>query len=220
MKKSVAAWHFVGDKLRNGQPVPPDGEWLEWTGPLVMCQSGLHASRDPFDALKYAPGNILCRVECAGEIIEDIDKLACSRRKIIERRDATEGLRYFARAEALSVAHLWDPPDVVLEFLMTGDEELRSASAAASRANWAASAAAREASAAARQASWAASAASWAARAAASAASWAASEARAARAAAREARAARAAASEAREASAAASRANWNLLVEEAFENT
>ena len=142
MKKSVIAWHFVGDKLRNGQPVPPDGEWLEWTGPLVMCRSGLHASRDPWDALAYAPGPILCRVECDGTIIEHDDKLVCSHRKIIERRDATEGLRYFARAEALSVAHLWDPPDVVLEFLMTGDEELRSASWAASeageasRANW------------------------------------------------------------------------------------
>ena len=30
--KSILAWHFVGAKLRNGDPVPPDGEWLEWKG--------------------------------------------------------------------------------------------------------------------------------------------------------------------------------------------
>jgi len=26
----IEAWHFVGEKLRNGDPVPEDGEWLEW----------------------------------------------------------------------------------------------------------------------------------------------------------------------------------------------
>jgi hypothetical protein len=38
-------------------------------------------------------------------------------------------LRYFARIQALSVVHLWTecPPDVVLDFLMTGDESLRAA---------------------------------------------------------------------------------------------
>jgi hypothetical protein len=117
----ILAWHFVGDKLRNGDPVPPDGKWLEYCGDLIMCKSGLHASRDPFDALKHAPGPILCSVECDGEIIEDKDKLVCSKRKIIRRLDATAGLRYFARMQALSVAHLWDPPDIVLDFLMSGD---------------------------------------------------------------------------------------------------
>ena len=29
-------------------------------------------------------------------------------------------LRYFARMQALSVIHLWDAPDVVLDYLMTG----------------------------------------------------------------------------------------------------
>ena len=28
MKKNLA-WHFVGDRLRDGRPVPKDGEWLE-----------------------------------------------------------------------------------------------------------------------------------------------------------------------------------------------
>ena len=126
----IRAWHFVGDTLRDGRPVPQDGKWLVHQGPLVICQSGLHASLDPFDALQYAPGPILCLVECDGDIHHQRDKLVCRRRRIVARRDATEGLRYFARMQALSVAHLWEPPDVVLDYLMTGDEVNRDAARA------------------------------------------------------------------------------------------
>lgn len=55
------AWHFVADTLRDGSPIPPDGEWLEYKGLCVLCSSGLHASRNPFDALGYA----ICRQQCA-----------------------------------------------------------------------------------------------------------------------------------------------------------
>ena len=49
-KKPVLAWHFLsGDTLRDGTKAPKDGEWLEYTGPIKMCESGLHASRNPFD---------------------------------------------------------------------------------------------------------------------------------------------------------------------------
>jgi hypothetical protein len=130
---SVMAWHFVGDRLRDGRPVPKDGGWLTHKGPVVMCGSGLHASVHPFDALTYAPGAVLCRVECEGDVVLGDDKLVCRRRRIVARMDATELLRYFARMQALSVIHLWttDPPDVVLDYLMTGDETIRAAVRAA-----------------------------------------------------------------------------------------
>jgi hypothetical protein len=171
MKKgrTVQGWHFVNGTLRDGRPIPADGEVLRYTGPLVMCESGLHASKEPFDALQYAPGPTLCLVNCAGEIVEGDDKLICTERTIIARMDATDLLRYFARMQALSVIHLWDtePQDVVLDFLMTGDESLRAAAGAAARAAaWAA------AWAAAGDAAWAAARA--AAGAAARAAAWAA----------------------------------------------
>jgi hypothetical protein len=159
------AWHFVGKTLRNGAPIPPDGEWLEHDGKIIMCQSGLHASVHPFDALKYASGTTLCIVEVDGTIINDDDKLVASRRRIIARRDATTMLREFARTQALSVIHLWNAPDVVRQYLITGDETLRAAARAAA---WAA------ASDAARAAAWdAAWGASWAAaRASARDAAW------------------------------------------------
>ena len=96
-----------------------------------MCESGLHSSRHPFDALRYAPGFILCRVECDGIIIEEDDKLVCSMRRIVQRMDAREGILYFARMQALSVSHLWNIPDIVLDFLMTGNNAAAAANAAA-----------------------------------------------------------------------------------------
>ena len=144
MKKNLA-WHFVGATLRDGSPIPPDGQWLKYDEPLVMCKSGLHFSRTPWQALHYAPGDTLCLVEIAGKIKEDADKGVCSSRRIVARMDAELLLRYFARQQALSVLHLWDAPDVVLDYLM-GDEAARAAArAAAHEATWAARAAARAA---------------------------------------------------------------------------
>jgi len=166
------AWHFVGEKLRDGRPVPADGVKLRHTGPVVICESGLHASLHPFDALKYAPGDTLCLVECGGIVAHQDDKFVCTERTIIARMDAVPLLRYFARQQALSVVHLWDAPQVVLEYLM-GDDAARAAA-------WAATATRDAAGAAAWAAEWAAewAAAEWAAKdvAAEWAAEWAAAE--------------------------------------------
>ena len=85
----IRAHHFVGDKLRDGRPVPTDGEWLVHDGPVKMCESGLHASRHPFDALMYAPGPVLGLVDCDEIDAEENDKLVCRRRRIVARFDAT-----------------------------------------------------------------------------------------------------------------------------------
>ena len=195
------AWHFVGETLLDGRPVPPDGEWLEHDGPLVMCESGLHASIDPFDALLYAPGATLCRVELDGERVTGGDKTVARRRRILARVDLTADLWTFARQCALDVIHLWDAPDVVRRYLETGDELLR---AAAWDAAWAA----------AKAAAWdAAKAAAWdAARDAAKAAAWDAAKA-AAKAAAKDAAwdAAKAAARDAQ-------RARFHAIVTSAFQ--
>ena len=127
----MKAWHFVDEKLRDGRPVPPDGTWLKHDGELVMCESGLHASKRLIDALKYAPGNTICRVKVGGDIVEDDDKLVASKRKIMWRIDGEQVLRAFARWCALQVVHLWDAPDVVIEYLTTGNEEIEDAASCA-----------------------------------------------------------------------------------------
>jgi len=151
---SILAWHFVGATLRDGRPVPADGETLVHDGPVVICKSGLHASRSLLDALQYAPGATLCRVRCGGVVTEDGDKLVCTERTILWRIDAVPVLRAFARRCALDAARLRDAPDVVRWYLETDDRPLRAAA-------WAAWDAARDAATgAATDAAWAAA---WAA---------------------------------------------------------
>jgi hypothetical protein len=164
----MKAWHFVGGTLRDGRPVPVDGEWLVHDGPVVICESGLHASVDVWDALRYAPGPVLCRVDVGGVVLEGIDKIVASRRRIVERVDLANDLRRFACDEALRAAHLWDMPDVVRDYLTTRDDSLREAAAEAARSAWAFSAADATADAA----KAAGRAAAWAADAARSAAAW------------------------------------------------
>ena len=126
----MRAFHFTSKKLRNGDPIPPIGEWLEYTGKIVPCQSGLHASEHPLDALRYAPGNLLHAVELEGDLVSHgnpIDKWVGRRRKIIATINAESLLREFARWCASQVLHLWDAPQIVKEYLASGDESLRGA---------------------------------------------------------------------------------------------
>lgn len=169
----IRAYHFVGDVLRNGEPVPPDGVWLEYDGPMpiILCERGLHASVHPFDALKYVPGTILCLVDLDGDILSDTDKHVATRRIIRARVNTETTLRSFARHCAKDVLPLWNAPQVVIDYLETGQESIRAAAWAFARAAaWAAALDAERD--AARAAAWAAA---WdATRAAAWAAAWAA----------------------------------------------
>jgi len=152
MGEPVVGWWFgaVDGKLPNGDGrIVRVGETHEHAGPLAICRSGLHASERIIDALKYAPGPMLYRVRCSGEIVRGEDKLVCSRREYLAGLDATEMLVEFARFCALDVSHLWDAPDVAIYWLLSGDPD---AMAAARNAAWdAAMAAARNAV---RNAAW------------------------------------------------------------------
>ena len=168
--KQITGYHFTANTLRNGQLIPKIGVWLRHEGKIDPCVSGLHASEHPFDALTYAPGNLLHKVILRGELKTHgdngtIDKYVGRERKILASIDAQNLLFDFARWNALQVVHLWDCPKIVKDFLETGDESLRdSAWAAARDAAWAAARAAARAATwdAARDAAWdAARAATW-----------------------------------------------------------
>jgi len=148
MSQIIRAWHFHGTELRGGRPIPAVGEWLEHPGPVIPCQSGLHASRRVFDALSYAPGFYLSRVEISGEIKSHgnpEDKVVGSRRRILVTVHAREVLREFACSCALDVLHLWKAPEVVVKYLTTRDPSLRAAAEAAAAAAEAEAAEAAEA---------------------------------------------------------------------------
>jgi len=101
------------------------GETLRVDGELKMCRRGLHASRRVIDALNYAPGPVLCRVDVRGVAAQDNDKLVAGERTVIWGYDASDVLLDFARRCALDVVHYWDAPDVVLRYLRAGDESIR-----------------------------------------------------------------------------------------------
>ena len=163
--KQILAWHFVKEDL-----VPASctkgikafvGQVRKHKGPLALCESGLHASIKPLDALHYATSTTVCRVVCSGRVHRGTDKLVCSNRKVLAIVDTTEMLQEFSRWCALQVIHLWDAPPVVKEYLLTGDKSRRAAAedaawaawaAAGDAAAWAAGDAARDAARAARAA--------------------------------------------------------------------
>ena len=170
--KIIRGWHFTGSTLRNGEPIPPIGEWLIYKGETIPCEQGLHCSEDPFDALQYTPGSILHRVQLRGQLKSHgntVDKWVGSERFIVASLDVKELLCKFACWNALQVIDKWKAPKVVLDWLNNQDESIRSAAWSAA---WsaAASATASAARSAARSAAWSAA---WsAARSAAVSAAW------------------------------------------------
>ena len=129
----MQAYHFTADTLRDGTPIPATNTWLEFPDEPILCEQGLHASLDPWDALQYAPGPNLHLVELGGTIIHGDDKLVATRRKILKSIDATDLLRRFAADQALSVIHLWDAPEIVKDYLTTLNPAKRSAALSAAR---------------------------------------------------------------------------------------
>jgi len=129
----MKAYHFTTDKLRDGRPIPKIGVPLIHDGPIIPCHQGLHASEHPFDALQFAPGNLLHLVELDGDLIahgNPCNKWIGRTRTIIQTIDATVLLRRFAKDQALSVIHLWDAPQVVIDYL-NADADCADADAAA-----------------------------------------------------------------------------------------
>jgi hypothetical protein len=99
MSDKVLGWHWLPDNgcLRHPPHTKVEvGQTLTAEGPLELCENGMHASRRALDALQYAPGAIVCRVELSGEIVEGHDKLCARHRKVLAMADATKTLHEFA----------------------------------------------------------------------------------------------------------------------------
>ena len=168
MKSKKVRAYWFGDKLGYGDGRVPK-RWIthKVKGTPVLCSHGLHASVHPADAIQYANTSSLWLVELSGIVIHGRDKAAANRRKYIKQIDATKVLYAYARWCASRCLKHWkvDPPMVVVKYLQTGGEKLRSAARSAA---WSA------AESAARSAAW--SAAESAARSAARSAAWSAAE--------------------------------------------
>ena len=181
-EEKILAWHFTeGRTLRDGQPLEV-GKTYTHEGEIKICESGYHASRRLIDALRYAPGAQISRVECWGDVQEQDDKLVARNRTVLWTIDATMILHEFAcRVAEIALSKVTNPDPRSLAAIkakrkwMKGkisDKDLDAAESAAGSA--AESTVRRAAWAAARSAAWAAAgSAAWAA---AESAAWAAAE--------------------------------------------
>ena len=101
---TVKAWHWLQKdrRLRYGtKEIVEAGKTYRHDDDLVLCNSGLHASKRITDALRYAPGPVVCRVEMGGKFVHGDDKLVATERKVLWMLDATDILWAFARRCAL-----------------------------------------------------------------------------------------------------------------------
>ena len=96
----MKGWHFAAAGP-NGEPALRDGSparagTVAVSGPLKLCVRGLHASACVIDALYYAPGPWLSRVELRGTVVMGDDKACAAERVARGYVDVTNVLREFA----------------------------------------------------------------------------------------------------------------------------
>jgi len=99
----IKAWWFAEPDAKGRVFLPHGdgrevkaGETLSVEGKIECCSRGLHASVRPLDALQYAPGGVVCRVEVWGDVQTEKDKIAGRNRRVLWMADATVALRIFA----------------------------------------------------------------------------------------------------------------------------
>jgi len=169
-------WWFGGEELPHGdgRPVTP-GCVFRVPPPIKLCSRGLHMAQHALQAMEWAHGCKVWRVEGWGECASDAFKCVCEYRRHLWQLDAENILRRFACRCALDVLPS-DVSDVVRTYLKLADRATDGQRIAAWDAAWSAArsaawdaawSAARDA---ARDAAWAA--AGDAARDAAWAAAW------------------------------------------------
>jgi len=145
MTDKMMGWHFLPANgcLTNGdgrQVVV--GETYTVDPPLELCVHGLHASERILDALKFAPGPIICRVELSGEILHDDDKACATQRRVLWMADATATLHEFAcrvaedalaAAEVTTTSESWNALEIKRRWLRgeATDNDLSAAISAA-----------------------------------------------------------------------------------------
>jgi len=150
----MKAWYFSGTdkKLRYGDDrIIQAGKMHTVSGTPRLCHYGLHGSKRIINALDYAPGPYIWRVDITRSIDEGVDKLCGQRRKYLWGFDASDILFEFSRKQALinieKIKPHTDKYDLIVDYLSTGNPLIRSAarSAAESAVRSAAWSAARSA---------------------------------------------------------------------------
>lgn len=95
----MKAWHFCKNNKRlgyNDGRLIKTGRNYKVFGQPILCLYGLHGSIKIMDALTYAMGNILCRINLHGKILKGSDKAVATERTVLWMFDCTKILHEFA----------------------------------------------------------------------------------------------------------------------------
>jgi len=130
----MKAWHFTGidKKLQyNDNRTVILGKTITVDCEPKLCGVGLHGSTRIIDALQYAPGPVVWKVDIGGKVIKGDDKIVGTERTAIAGGiDITDILREFSRWYALQNVEKIKPYcnnkkyDLIIKWLKTGDEKL------------------------------------------------------------------------------------------------
>jgi len=76
----------IDGKIRsdNGDITWKIGKLVTYKGELKLCHSGLHCSKEINQAFSFVQGEILAQVECSGKHLEEEDKDAWQKMKIVK----------------------------------------------------------------------------------------------------------------------------------------
>jgi len=102
-QERILAWHFLRDNGRTqfGDIEVKKGQVYRADGMLELCRNGMHASVKAIDALNFANGALISRVEIRPPYLIGNDKLCGRARKVLWIMDVTALLYEFACREAL-----------------------------------------------------------------------------------------------------------------------
>jgi hypothetical protein len=155
-KDTITAWRFFerngegdGLKSRNGVLVWPmpngkPGKWITHAGPVVLCQSGLHASPTVLEALFERQGYILGKVEARKIAVKKPEKFVARQMRLVRvyEREYVVGLGIVGASLALKHFENQYPNDdrpreairAAIEWAKSGTPAADAAAAAADRA--------------------------------------------------------------------------------------
>ena len=71
-------------RSKNGNQIWKLNKWVKVAGELDMCNRGLHACKEPYDAFSYVQGEILAQVECKGDHLSDDNKECWQEQRVIK----------------------------------------------------------------------------------------------------------------------------------------
>jgi len=122
----MLGWYFSNNskQLRygDGRKIRP-GITHKVTGVPFLCQWGLHASKNIVDALIWAPGLYIWRVELSGQLKFSSDKMVASERKYLWGYRSEDIFKKFLRLCAYDLRNLLTMDLFIEEYLRTGDPE-------------------------------------------------------------------------------------------------